>query len=854
MLDALHRHGGCGCRSALSPHTFGGPDATNQYPPSLELEPVHLALDLTVDVDAQTAAGSVTHTIVAHRDGAALIELDGIDLMEIAVRDPSGKATAHGYDGAKLWVRWEQAFKLEEKRQLEIRYRVERPASGLFFMKPTAEEPTKSLYAATDHETELARHWLPTVDLPSVRTTLDIKLTAKDSLTILANGYLVGETKNAGGTKTAHWKLDQRCPSYLLCFAIGDFVRLDDGDFEGRPLVYFASKDFRPDDLKRSFGRTKEMLGWMSTKLGVAFPFPKYYQFALPAFGGAMENISLVSWSDTYVLDERIAPERTWVTDQVNVHEMAHSYFGDLVTCRDFSHAWLKESWATYMETCWLEDKRGEDEQRYDLYRNSQAYFEEADGSYARPLVTRKFASSWQMYDRHLYPGGACRLHTIRKDLGDGIFWAAVTDYLTTYGQKVVETDDFRRMLEKHSGRSLQRLFDQWVFSPAYPDLKVAFSYDKERRQGTFEVVQKQKSEPFELKTDVSWTIAGKTVSAPVVVNKDRQTFSFPMSDDPEMVRFDPFWKALHKLELNPGDEKLRKQLTQAPDAVGRILAGTVLAESGKRSNVRAILDAYKKEAFWGVRCEFLRALEKAASEDALVGIVDIIATENDPLVQAQVFYAAKAFRDARILNAVKARIAKGDLPPLATAAAFTALGAQREHAPLDLLKKAGDQENRRHGYEAAAALHALGSSRQADMAPYLLEKAKLGKVHFRARRGVVSGVASLAPFVEKKWQVAIEERLVDLLRDPDRVIAQAAARALRQANMRGALPAIEAYRATLPHQERVTLDEVIAGLRRGEEEKVVALEKQVEELQGKLRKVGERLQDLEDKLTPPVL
>ncbi len=863
MADLIHegseRHGGCGCLGRRG-GTFGGPEAVPQYPPSLELEPVHILIALTVDLEAQSAAGTVTHTIVANRDGAAAIELDAVDLLGLTAKDAGGKALASGYDGQKLWVRWEQPFKRGERRQLELGYRVEKPVSGLFFMKPSAEEPAKALYAATDHETELARHWLPTIDLPNVRTTLEFKLTAKDNLTILANGYLVSEAKNADGTKTAHWKLDQRCPSYLLCFAIGDFVRLDDGDFEGLPVAYFACKDFRPDDLKRSFGRTKEMLGWMSSKLRVKFPFPKYYQFALPGIGGAMENISLVSWSDTYVHDERIAPERTWIVDQVNVHEMAHSYFGDLVVCRDFAHAWLKESWATYMETCWLEDQRGEDEQRYDLYRNATAYFDEVDNHYSRPLVTRHFASSWQMYDRHLYPGGACRLHTIRKELGDEIFWTAVTDYLETNREKVVETDDFRRALEKHSGRSLQKLFDQWVFTAGYPDVKVTFTFDKERRQGTFEVVQKQAADPkkpgptFDLTTDVSWTIAGKTTTAAIAITKARHSFPFPMADDPEMVRFDPHGKVLHKLELESGDERLRRQLTQAPDVVGRILAAAALGESGKRANVRAILDAYRKEKFWGVRCEILRALAKAGSEDAIVGLAAIIVSEADPLVQSRVFLAAEAFRDTRILNAVKLRLAKGDLPPLATANAYTALGLQRAQAPLDLLKKASEQENRRYGYEAAAALHAMGVSRQEEAVPHLLAKARIGKTHFRARRGAVNGLGALAPYVEKKWQAPIEECLVDLLRDPDRFIAQTAARALRQANRHNALPAVETFRNGLPHQERVAMDEVIAALRKGEDEKVGSLEKQVDELQGKLRKLNDRLQDLEDKLTPPVI
>ena len=275
---------------------------------------------------------------------------------------------------------------------------------------------------------------------------------------------------------------------------MGDFVRADDGVFhDGEkeiPVAYFCSPQHTADDLRRSFGRTPAMLAWLTRKLEQPFPFPKYYQFAAPGINGAMENISLVSWTERYVLDATLATEWTYLLDAINIHEMAHSYFGDAVVCRDYAHAWLKESWATYIEQVYREETGGADEGQYVYYDHAKAYFEEADNKYQRPIVTRHFRSSWDMYDRHLYPGGACRLHTLRCELGDGVFWAAVRAYLQRYNGKVVETDDFRLIMEEFSGRSLGRFFDQWFHSPGYPDLKVTFRHDAEKQQGIFEIEQ----------------------------------------------------------------------------------------------------------------------------------------------------------------------------------------------------------------------------------------------------------------------------------------------------------------------------------------------------------------------------
>ncbi len=789
----------------------------------------------------------MTQKVLAHRAGVHAIEFDAIGFLDVAVSDSSGLPMKWAYQGKKIKVTWDKPFALKEERQAEIKYRVEKPRSGLFFMRPTKECPNKATYAATDHETELARYWLPCIDLPNVRTTLEFHLRAAENLTILANGKLVGEKQNGDGTKTAEWRLEQRCPSYLVCFAIGDFTRFDDGDVNGVPLAYFAAKEFSPKDLERTFGRTRPIMEWMTKKLDLAFPFPKYFQFALPAFGGAMENISLVSWSDRFICDEARAQEVTWLTDQVNVHEMAHSYFGDLVVCRDFAHAWLKESWATYMETCWLEDSVSRDEQLYDLYVNAEGYFGEADASYMRPLMTRQFTSSWQMYDRHLYPGGACRLHTIRKELGDDCFWAGVRDYLKTYSHQVVETDDFRRMLEKHSGRSLQKLFDQWVMTPGYPKLKVEFTYDNDKKLGSFVVTQQQET-PFELSTDLGWTVDGQDHQLPVELKAARQSFHFAMAKEPEQVRFDPEWKVLHKLEFEPGDGRLTAQLTLAKDVTGRIHAAKALCDSGKRANVKAVLAAYPKEKFWGARREMLKAIAGSQTEEAVVGLVAIIQSEKEPLVLDRLFDSVETLRDERLTAAVLARVGKKDLPPRALAAALLALGRHGGDKVRPVLQAFAKVDDKPFNTVQAAALWGLGRLRDEDLLEDLLSASRIEKISFRARAGALHGLAALSSYAGKKTKKTIEERFEELLRDAEAWTRQTAAKIAPDAGLDGLVPALEAYRSKISLQEQVPVEAIIESLKK-KNEKPTQPDRQLEELQAKYRKLHDRLQDLEDKM-----
>lgn len=847
-LCALHEHGE-GWEEAVA-DDFAGPGAEKHYPPDLEIEPVHLLIDLTVDLDRQEAAGRVIHTFQARRSGPTQLRLHGVALEDVAVRDPDGGALAWQYDGSEIALTWSEPFARGEERRVEIAYRVVRPTAGLYFSKPTAAYPEQPWFAATDCETEKARHWLPCIDLPAARPRLDFHLTSDHRFTILANGSLAGEREAEDGTKTAHWQLDHPCPSYLTCFAIGDFVRADDGEFDGRPIAYFATAPLTPDDLQRSFGRTGEMLAWMTRKLGTPFPFPKYFQFALPDFGGAMENISLVSWTDSAVMDATLAAERSRAVDETNVHEMGHSYFGDAVVIRDFAHAWLKESWATYIEQCWFGDNRGEDERQYQYYRDAEAYFREADSRYKRPIVTRTFQSSWQMYDRHLYPGGACRLHTLRHELGDEVFWESVKDYLHTYSGKVVETDDFRRVMESHSGRSLGEFFDQWFFTPGYPALKVSFKYDEKRREGTFEIEQTQVDEKagipaFVLSLELGWVLEGVLHTQPVRLSEKKHTFLVPMAADPQQVRIDPNGKTLHKLEFNPGDARLRRQLTDAADVIGRIQAGKALAAQGALAALRAIEDAYQHEPFWAVRVELADALADAGSDTAVEILARLVESEQDPMVLEPLIRAAAKFRDPRIRRALEARLEAGLRYYRAEMAALEGLGAQREDAPVERLVAAA----RRDGFGGlvqSGAFRGLAATRRPDAVPVLLDAVQPGATSNRARPAAVTALADLARFQERGVQEKVAARLIDLLRDENARVRGAAVSGLQTLRAREAIGALTAYRAPLARQEQVRIDCAIEAIRKGEEPRVAELEKQLAEVREQLRKMQDSVQKLE--------
>lgn len=127
-----------------------------QYPPDLELEPVHLDIDLHVDVAGETAVGTVTTTVVARGPNPQTLELNAVDFADVSVVDPAGRDLSHDYDGSRIRIRWDQPFTAGEERRVAVSYRVTSPVDGLYFSNPDAAYPNETRYASTDHETERA--------------------------------------------------------------------------------------------------------------------------------------------------------------------------------------------------------------------------------------------------------------------------------------------------------------------------------------------------------------------------------------------------------------------------------------------------------------------------------------------------------------------------------------------------------------------------------------------------------------------------------------------------------------------------------------------------------------------------
>ena len=837
-------------RNQLNSGDFTMSGATKNYAPDLKLEPIHTEIHLNVDIESKSARGYAMITLRANVAGSHSLALDAVDFDDLMVQGRNGTAVDYRYDDKIITLDFENEFKAGEACTVRIDYAIQDPISGLSFAQPDAARPDFPLYAITDNETERARYWFPCVDFPTIRSKMDYYLTAKAELTILANGALVSE-ETKDGMKTAHWKLDYPCASYLACFAIGDFSVYEDEPLRDIPIAYFADKSYTPEQLQRTYAPTRQMLIWMEKKLGMNFPYPKYFQVAGREVGGAMENISLVTWDDKFMLDETMAKEWQYIMDLINVHEMSHSYFGDAVVSYDFAHVWLKESWATYIESVWLEDSQGIEAMHWQLAEEAKSYMGEAKNRYVRPIITREYDHSWNMFDMHLYPGGAWRLHVLRQVVGDDKFWAGVQEYVNTYAGKTVKTLDFQRCIENHSGLNLDSFFDMWFRSKGYPILKAGFEYDKEKGRGKFtfeqtQVDEKKGIELFELDLEIAWQDAeGMNHSETIRLTKGTQIVYVSM-DEPKHVALDPNMKALFEAEFNPGDDKLRHLLAHAGTVRETMQAVSELAKTGKRKNLQAIFDYLKTEKRWGLRIHAYRSLGTVGNAFAYKHLADLLPQENDPMVLEEAAMACGAHRHAALREAILTKLDQKDLPYRGQMALLHSLGRQRVQADVKLLESYTQKDGWRNLVRAGGYL-GLGASRDESALKPLLDGMESPVQFYDEKVARMAALSSMKDWLAPHLQKQIVQAIGQATEDPSYPVNVNAARNLGAMKSSEGIPFLNALKTRLPIQDYPLVNRQLQAIQAsGDGSENKKLQKQIEDLNEKLGGLEKRLQEVE--------
>ncbi len=361
----------------LEQHAFNLPGDTPHYAPDRCYRAEHLKLEIEVDPERKRVEGTATYSL---RRATALKDVSEVvlDAAEMDILEVS-PARDWSHDDGKLRVELEDDA---ATITLAIHYAAE-PRKGMYFNEPDEAYPERPRQIWTQGQAEDTRYWIPRFDFPNQKLSTELIATVPEGLTVISNGELVSQE---GGRW--HFKQDVPHPAYLMTFVAGQFSQIEDR-WRDVPVYYFVQPG-REEDGRRAFGNTPAMMDFLSSATGVRYPYAKYAQVAVADFVyGGMENTSATTQTDRTLHDARAHLD--FSSDPLVSHELAHQWFGDLVTCRDWGHAWLNESFATYCEALWREHHLGRDEFLYDLFGLLRSYLGEARDRYQRPIATNVY-------------------------------------------------------------------------------------------------------------------------------------------------------------------------------------------------------------------------------------------------------------------------------------------------------------------------------------------------------------------------------------------------------------------------------------------------------------------------------
>lgn len=825
-------------------NTRGLADELSRFATDRPVDCLHIKLELNVDIPGKHVGGTAYLDIAALRE-VSTITLDAVDLNTTAAAITySGRPEVpveYINDGKEIQILLERPLSPGDRATIRIDYSIDDPADGLHFYAPSENEPDVPYVVWSQGESTDNSHWFPCFDQPNERQTTELVITTERGYQVSSNGRLISKKEDAqAGTVTFHWLQDKPHPTYLVSLIVGEF-HVERDTWRGKPVTYWAHPRFK-DDIKRSFRNTIRMLDFFSDSIGIEYPWDRYAQICCEGFGGGMENTSATTLGNRALHDERSALDD--ISDGLIAHELAHQWWGDLLTCREWAHLWLNEGFASYFEALWNEYDLGDDEFQYNMFRKANRA---KRGGKKAPIVDRAYKTAGSMFDSRAYPKGAWVLHMLRRRLGDDLFWKAINKYGSDNAYKSVETVDLRKAVDKVTGRSFERFFYDWTERPGHPEVTVQYKWLNEERLANVFVKQTQEAGAFHFPLTIEFRFGDD--QPPVTVTREltekELNFYYPLPKAPQMVRVDPGQTVLMELKEKKGKDLWKRQLLDDTDPIARIRAAEHFGESKTDADRKLLAEALQSEQFWGVQREIAKALGESGGDVARDALIAGLQLEHRKARRACLEQLGSFHQDQVAIDAIRPIVEKGDPIYSVEAAAIETFGKLEPEGAIGVLKKVLKRDSR---FEIirSAALTGLGSLRNPEVVPLLAEWTRPNKPR-RCRPSAIRALAKATTqmHVEEEAMQMIVASLEECLSDTGRRVRSAASRAL------GALSEPAMAKPALPALRALAANDASEWVRRTAEKSIEAIESgkpaqiQLAELREDLKSAQEQYDEL---------
>jgi aminopeptidase N len=377
----------------------------------------------------------------------------------------------------------------------------------------------------------LVRNWLPMIDHPYDKATGEFIVTAPNQYQVVANGLLIEELDLPNNMRRTHWKQSAPIASWLYTIAVARFSSHAAGAIEGIPIQTWVFPQDREAGLQLFEDTSRRAMQFFISNIG-PYSYEKLANVQATGFTGGTEYASAIFYGERGVSSGR-GPV---------VHEIAHQWFGDSVTERDWDDVWLSEGFATYFALLFTEHDEGRDAFVDGLKRSRAQILQLEQKLPDTPVIHRNLADMTKVLNNLVYQKGGWTLHMLRQEVGTENFWKAIREYYRRYRNSNASTSDLRAVFEQVSGKQLEWFFTQWLNRPGVPKLEGSWRYDAGRRVVELTLTQSQAAAAFHVKVDIGIVPqAGEPAKVETIDMSAKQgTFTFPLDAAPAAVMLDP--------------------------------------------------------------------------------------------------------------------------------------------------------------------------------------------------------------------------------------------------------------------------------------------------------------------------
>ncbi len=501
-----------------------------QYPGDSKIDVTYYGLDLTITTSPNYLTGIVT---IGVRTDTSTLTNCFLDLRDFLIVDSvqiNGVAATFSHVNHKINVALDHTYVQDESFTLKVYYQGLPGGTNFsgFYFGSHAGVPTISSLS----EPYSGPYWWPQKDTPADKAdSSDVWITVEDNLIPVSNGSLESIVYNSNGTHTYHWKNHYTIANYLISVAITDYYQYNTyyhyGQTDSMVITHFIYPE-NFNSVKQYCDETDEMMEVFAARYG-EYPFlQEKYGHAEFDWGGAMEHQTCTSMG-------------LWYTEIVS-HELAHQWYGDMITCKDWHHIWLNEGFATYSEAVYFEAIYGKNAYKSHV-EDKMNFAKGAQGT----IWVQNINSAEEIFNyARSYAKGACILHMLRGVVNDSTFFDIMRAYSDhpdlKYG--VATTEDFQEVAESVYGQSLDYFFQQWIYGENYPLYTVGWSktlVSESLYQIDLSINQDVNSNPayftMPVKIRVNTSIGDTIIT--VFNNAQSQDFLFNVNGNPQSIYFD---------------------------------------------------------------------------------------------------------------------------------------------------------------------------------------------------------------------------------------------------------------------------------------------------------------------------